>query len=1479
MENLSHSRKPNRGSSQATLTKRTTTCNVATNFSGKAMYDEVFGGPPRSGAGGPTLSPRPEDYTEIFGGFHASRGASIPVLDLPLVDDNDEVMFDVRDLRFNYAEIFGGFDGLDFAASYEELMRQVNGGDDHDRDGDSSDEAWMQAETKSLSEGSEHSGKYQCFLDGDYYEPIDSSMEFNISYHKANLRSNRDMPNGVTHVAELHADPEYAYIIETPLQQTDNKNPPLHVSVIDDIDLEFTRGVTKKKHLRKAVSHPSNWTAGEQTFTNNSTQREYRRNGSCSNEMFVTISEINLRTMPSDVPPPTRPPPLVDGKNGAYQNGQHAASGGRVGDSSPPFLDVEIDASSAAAASAAAMKEAMDKAQAKLKSAKELLERKREGIKNSIKPDSKSDGKGKKERASKGVAGSSDIKDERVQGMYGKEDSGMKRSVREDRQKAVKSQAPDSLEGEKLFNVPKTFVAEKHGKESQSVQEFDEIDGGGEWQEATQFFELVRTEKSRTGLEQTNNEKVLVQSMKSHELQHKAKKANIGALEQEQQPDGDKKVEAVREDHELEKVERDMKTAKESCERGESSRISKPVKEACRHKGLQKKVRAVQEVSELEEHGQSLTGRKHLENGKKPTGADELGKREKQVSAQQKENKVEVGQAMEQKGNGQQEKETSKSIESPKRVKEFQEREDEEKSWREVFEPEKNETKLEQVHVQIENEKRLREALELEEKEKRLKEACEREENEKKEKEARELEESEKIWKMALEQIENEKSLKQERLQEENERRQRKAPEQEEMEKKQREAHDKDESKRRPKQVTEEGKDVRQQKEAIEIKETEIRLSEVCEKEALNKGLKEACEEEETAKRLEEALEKENIKKMLEEAVEQKNYSKPEKEVQDTEDEVKQKVVELEETEELQGVNYVYQHTERGENGKELKIAEGTCQHMEGENPVVSDEVNKLDYSQKGQENQLVGNNDQNYDDVEETEESILQENGKMEAEFRDNEKKSVVMGKGDVDGKLNASGMAPCGLETKVNQFRKDDISVLCHQDDGVKKTGEAGIGIGQRNAEKINSLPGMDCDNDNQGLKFANEWRERARTIEETQVPSHLEENKGKFVSAQVVKESVETARKPEAAKASVLEGKESIQGIVQQFKISQSTERKDENINGSLTPEEKEVERLKRERELEKERLRKIEEEREREREREKDRMAVDRAALEARERGYAEARERAERAAVERATAEARQRAMAEARDRLEKACAEAREKSSMEARLRAERAAVERATAEARERAVEKAMAERAAFEARERAERSMSDKFSTSRNNGMQMSSSSSDLQDQLCQSTSSFGGLRYPYASAYNGVGGESAQRCKARLERYRRTAERAAKALEEKNMRDLLAQREQAERNRLAETLDADVKRWSSGKEGNLRALLSTLQYILGPESGWQPIPLTEVITSAAVKKAYRKATLCVHPDKLQQRGASIQQKYICEKVFDLLKEAWNKFNSEER
>ncbi|XP_066382433.1 uncharacterized protein, partial [Miscanthus floridulus] len=60
-------------------------------------------------------------------------------------------------------------------------------------------------------------------------------------------------------------------------------------------------------------------------------------------------------------------------------------------------------------------------------------------------------------------------------------------------------------------------------------------------------------------------------------------------------------------------------------------------------------------------------------------------------------------------------------------------------------------------------------------------------------------------------------------------------------------------------------------------------------------------------------------------------------------------------------------------------------------------------------------------------------------------------------------------------------------------------------------------------------------------------------------------------------------------------------------------------------------------------------------------------------------------------------------------------------------------------------------------------------------------------------------------------RKTNRLAKALAEKNERDMQVQREQAERDRIGDTLDFEIKRWSSGKESNLRALLSTLQYSL--------------------------------------------------------------------
>ncbi|KAL1562574.1 hypothetical protein AAHA92_05141 [Salvia divinorum] len=92
----------------------------------------------------------------------------------------------------------------------------------------------------------------------------------------------------------------------------------------------------------------------------------------------------------------------------------------------------------------------------------------------------------------------------------------------------------------------------------------------------------------------------------------------------------------------------------------------------------------------------------------------------------------------------------------------------------------------------------------------------------------------------------------------------------------------------------------------------------------------------------------------------------------------------------------------------------------------------------------------------------------------------------------------------------------------------------------------------------------------------------------------------------------------------------------------------------------------------------------------------------------------------------------------------------------------------------------------------------------------------------------------------------------------------------------VDEKIRLWLSGKESDVRLLLSSLHQILWPNSGWMAIPLTKLVQSSQVKKAYQKSVLCLHPDKLQQRGASLLHKYIADKVFAALQGAWTTFTS---
>ncbi|KAK9133507.1 hypothetical protein Scep_013035 [Stephania cephalantha] len=113
MADLSRSRPPPQPSATTALSKKAFAAS-------KNVYQDVFGGPPKFGL--PNLSSRIDDYAEIFRGYHASRGSSIPFLDLPDVDESAFLTS-----KLDYSEVFGGSGRVDFAIPYEELFAEPAG--------------------------------------------------------------------------------------------------------------------------------------------------------------------------------------------------------------------------------------------------------------------------------------------------------------------------------------------------------------------------------------------------------------------------------------------------------------------------------------------------------------------------------------------------------------------------------------------------------------------------------------------------------------------------------------------------------------------------------------------------------------------------------------------------------------------------------------------------------------------------------------------------------------------------------------------------------------------------------------------------------------------------------------------------------------------------------------------------------------------------------------------------------------------------------------------------------------------------------------------------------------------------------------------------------------------------------------------------------------------------------------------------------
>lgn len=58
-----------------------------------------------------------------------------------------------------------------------------------------------------------------------------------------------------------------------------------------------------------------------------------------------------------------------------------------------------------------------------------------------------------------------------------------------------------------------------------------------------------------------------------------------------------------------------------------------------------------------------------------------------------------------------------------------------------------------------------------------------------------------------------------------------------------------------------------------------------------------------------------------------------------------------------------------------------------------------------------------------------------------------------------------------------------------------------------------------------------------------------------------------------------------------------------------------------------------------------------------------------------------------------------------------------------------------------------------------------------------------------------------------------------------------------------------WTEGKKGNIRALLCSIHTVIWEDCRWRGVDMAQLVTAADVKKAYRKACLAVHPDKVRK------------------------------
>lgn len=92
------------------------------------------------------------------------------------------------------------------------------------------------------------------------------------------------------------------------------------------------------------------------------------------------------------------------------------------------------------------------------------------------------------------------------------------------------------------------------------------------------------------------------------------------------------------------------------------------------------------------------------------------------------------------------------------------------------------------------------------------------------------------------------------------------------------------------------------------------------------------------------------------------------------------------------------------------------------------------------------------------------------------------------------------------------------------------------------------------------------------------------------------------------------------------------------------------------------------------------------------------------------------------------------------------------------------------------------------------------------------------------------------------------------------------------LADQVDERLTGWRTGREGNLRALLASLETVLWEGSGWKKVGMGELIIASKVKVVYMRGIGKVHPDKVRFHFAPFCFQLFASKRLELIMDSFS-------